>query len=271
MRRMKIRAVAAAFLGILSTNYGLAQEAEQKGAKTPRAASVTAGRQIFSSICASCHGLDGRGGERGPDIATRPEIARLTDEEILKVLRAGIPEKGMPAFAALGSPKLLAVLSYLRTLQGKDVQPLALPGDADKGKELFSGKAGCSTCHMVNGSGGFLGPELSGYGGNHNAVEIRAAILNPRDRADGRYRAAELTAADGKSYSGIVRNEDNFSVQLQSSDGVFHLFSKSDVKLINYRKEPLMPADYGSKLSAAELDALVAYLFQVARAKAKPQ
>jgi cytochrome c oxidase cbb3-type subunit 3 len=269
MRRMKIRAVAAAFLGILITKYGLAQQAEQKGAKTSRAASVAAGRQTFSSICASCHGLDGRGGERGPDIATRPEIARLTDEETLKVLRGGIPEKGMPAFTELGSAKLMAVLSYIRTLQGKDAQAQA-PGDPDKGKELFSGKAGCSSCHMVNGSGGFLGPELSGFGANHNAVEIRAAILNPRERADGRHRAAELTATDGKSYSGIVRNEDNFSLQLQSSDGVFHLFSKSDVAAINYRKEPLMPADYGSKLSAVEVDALVAYLFQVAHAKARP-
>jgi cytochrome c oxidase cbb3-type subunit 3 len=269
MRRVKIRVLAAAFFGILITNYGLAQQREQKGAKTSRAASVAAGRQTFSSICASCHGLDARGGERGPDIATRPEIAQLTDEETLKVLRAGIPEKGMPMFAQLGSARLLALLSYIRTLQGKDVQTQA-PGDADKGKELFSGKAGCSTCHMVNGSGGFLGPELSGYGGNHNAVEIRAAILNPRERVDGRHRAAELTATDGKSYSGILRNEDNFSVQLQSSDGVFHLFSKSDVTAINYRKEPLMPADYGSKLSAAELDALAAYLFQVAHAKGKP-
>jgi cytochrome c oxidase cbb3-type subunit III len=269
MRRVKIRAVAAAILGILITNYGLAQQREQKGAETSRAVSVAAGRQTFSSICASCHGLDGRGGERGPDIANRPEIAGLTDGETLKVLRAGIPEKGMPMFAELGSAKLLAVLSYLRTLQGKDAQAQA-PGHADKGKELFSGKAGCSTCHMVNGSGGFLGPELSGYGGNHNAAEIRAAILNPRERADGRHRAAELIATDGKSYSGIVRNEDNFSVQLQSSDGIFHLFSKSDVAAIHYRKEPLMPADYGSKLSAAEVDALAAYLFQVAHAKAKP-
>ncbi len=269
MRRVKIRAVLAAFLAILITNSGLAQQAGQKGAKTSQTASVAGGRQTFSSICASCHGLDGRGGERGPDIATRPEITRLTDEETLKVLRAGIPEKGMPPFAELGSAKLLPLLSYIRTLQGKGAQTQA-PGDAEKGKELFSGKAGCATCHMVNGSGGFLGPELSGYGGNHSAVEIRAAILNPRQRADGRHNAAELTAKDGQSYSGIVRNEDNFSVQLQSSDGVFHFFSKSDVAEINYRKEPLMPTDYSSKLSAAEVDALAAYLFQVAHAKAKP-
>ena len=269
MRTVKICVVVAAFFAILIANSVLAQPAGQQGATKSRAATVAAGRQTFSSTCASCHGLDGRGGERGPDIATRAEITRLTDEETLKVLRAGIPEKGMPPFAGLGSAKLMALLSYIRALQGKGAQAQA-PGDADKGKELFSGKAGCSTCHMVNGSGGFLGPELSGYGGNHSAAEIRAAILSPKERTDGRYRVAELTAKDGRSYSGIVRNEDNFSVQLQSSDGVFHFISKSDVAAINYRKEPLMPADYGSKLSAAEVDALAAYLFQAAHAKSKP-
>jgi len=31
-----------------------------------------------------------------------------------------------------------------------------------------------------------------------------------------------------------------------------------------------MPADYGAKLSPAELDALAAYLLQIARAKSRP-
>jgi len=38
---------------------------------------------------------------------------------------------------------------------------------------------------------------------------------------------------------------------------------------INFRQESLMPADYGSKLSAAELDALAAYLAGIARTKQK--
>lgn len=265
MRSSNIRSVMAAFLAILISNSALARQASQKGAKTPSAASVESGRRTFGSICASCHGLDGKGGERGPDIATRPEVTRLSDEETMKVLRAGIPEKGMPPFAELGSFKLMALLSYIRTLQGKGTQA-QVAGDADKGKQLFSGKAGCSACHMVNGRGGFLGPELSAYGGNHSAAEIRAAIVNPKERADGRHGPAELITRDGQSYSGVVRNEDNFSVQLQSSDGAFHFFSKADLEAI-HRKEPLMPADYSSKLSAAELDALVAYLLQSANAK----
>jgi putative heme-binding domain-containing protein len=241
-----------------------AQRAGQKSAS-----SVDAGRQAFSSICASCHGLDARGGERGPDIATRPEVVRLSDDDLLKVLRTGIPEKGMPAFAALGPAKLSSLLRYLRSLQGKGAEAGAT-GDATKGEELFSGKGGCSACHMVNGSGGFLGPELSSYGANHNAAEIRGAIVNAKERSGQRHGGAEVTTKDGKSYSGLVRNEDNFSLQLQSTDGAFHFFSKSDVASINYHQEPVMPTDYGARLSAVELDALAAYLLQVAHTGRKP-
>jgi len=264
MRLFEVQIIGfAAFLALTPVCFG----AQQAGVKTT-GLSANTGRQIFSSICASCHGLDGRGGERGPDIVARAEVARLSDEDLLKVLRNGIPEKGMPPFASFGSTKLSALLAYIRALQGKG-DGAAVTGDAKQGKDLFFGKGGCSSCHMVNGSGGFMGPELSSYGRNHNAADIRTATVNPRGRAGERSGGAEVITKDGKSYSGLVRNEDNFSLQLQSVDGSFHFFSKSDVASINYRKEPLMPTDYGSKLSAAELDALAAYLLQVAHAGRK--
>jgi len=260
--------VLASLLGTVS-NATLAQQAGQKKPKVSQAAaSASAGRQIFSSVCASCHGLDGRGGERGPDIVTRQDVTRLTDEEMSKILWSGIPEEGMPPFSQLGSSKLSALVSYIRTLQGKGAQA-PLPGDPAKGEELFSSKGGCSECHMVNGIGGFLGPELSSYGSNHNATEIHEAIVTPKERAGERFKPVEVTTKDGKNYSGVVRNEDNFSLQLQSMNGTFHFFSKSDLTAINYRKEPLMPTDYGSKLSTAELDALAAYLLQVSHATTK--
>ena len=122
---------------------------------------------------------------------------------------------------------------------------------------------------MLNGAGGFLGPDLSRYGENHSVAEIHAAIVKPEKIPGTRGHVAEVTAKDGKIYSGLVRNEDNFSLQLLSLDGTFHLFSKSDLAAINFRQETLMPADYGSRLSAADLDALSAYLASLARMKQK--
>jgi putative heme-binding domain-containing protein len=257
---------------LLSLQPIWAQQVSKKSAATKQQDSpaTTAGHQIFSSVCASCHGLDGKGAERGPDIATRPEVTRLSDQDIMKILQSGIPGKGMPAFGEFGPAKLSSLVAYLRTLQGKGAE-VQVVGDPQKGRELFFGKAGCSSCHMVNGEGGFLGPELSNYGAGHRPAESRAAIIDPKTRANERYQGADVVAKDGKSYSGMIRNEDNFSVQLQSADGAFHFLSKSELASITYHKEPLMPTDYGTKLTSSELDALTAYLLKVARESKAPK
>jgi len=267
--RQLTRFAAIASFAALALPAASPQDARKSAVKRPPpTAALSRGQQIFDSTCASCHGLDGRGGERAPDIATRPEITRLSDQDLLKVMRSGIPEKGMPSFAALGSAKLSALLNYVRSLQGKGTA-IPVVGNTEKGKELYWGKAGCSECHMINGTGGFLGPDLSKYGENHSVAEILAAIEKPEKIPGTRGHVAEVTSKDGKIYSGLVRNEDNFSLQLLSLDGTFHLFSKSDLAAIHFRQESFMPADYGSKLSPADLDALAAYLASLARTKQK--
>jgi cytochrome c oxidase cbb3-type subunit 3 len=226
----------------------------------------SAGRQTFESSCAPCHGLNGKGGERAPDIVTRPDIVRLSDSGTLKVLREGKPQAGMPPFAGLGPAKLSDILNYLRFLQGQRRTP-AVVVNAEKGKEIFSGKAGCSECHMVHGSGGFLGPDLSYYGASHSADDIRSAIVRAEKRPGSRKGLANATTRDGRQISGLVRNEDNLSVQLQGQDGAFYSLEKSDLSELIFDSEPLMSDNYGAKLSKSELDQLVGYLLSVVDAK----
>lgn len=264
LSRCKYQVVAALACTVL-TGCLFAQEPnrERKKAKFLQQ-SLQTGRQTFESICASCHGLDGRGGERGPDIATRAEVVRLTDAQIFKILRTGIPQSGMPAFSALGSAKLSATLNHLRSLQGK-IDPQGLPGNPVTGKELFTGKAECSQCHMVKGQGGFIGPDLTNYAASQAADSVRDAIVSAEGRRSPYKSLAKVTTKDGQTVSGLVRNEDNFSVQLQSLDGVFHLLNKCDIASLAYDSRVLMPPDYAAKLTAKELDNVVAYLLSVAR------
>jgi cytochrome c oxidase cbb3-type subunit III len=255
--------IAAAFLCAFaaSSTHTAAQEMPRQF--NPN---LVAGKRIFESTCASCHGLNGRGGERAPDIAKRPEVVRLSDSETLKVLREGILSKGMPSFSALGQEKLSEVLTYLRSLQGKGKAPVD-PATAAEGKKIFSGKGGCMECHMVRGSGGFIAPDLSGYGASHSADDIRNFIVNPEKRPGFHKGLAKATTKDGQQISGLVKNEDNFSVQLQSLDGTFHLLEKSSLSELTFDATPVMPSDYGSKLSKTELDQLVGYLSSVGDAK----
>lgn len=229
------------------------------------ASKSSSGRGTFETICASCHGLNGKGGEHGPDIATRPEIVKLSDSQLLNILRDGKPQAGMPGFSGLGREKLAEVLDYLRILQDKRATPVAV--NVGNGKEFFSGKGGCSQCHTVHGTGGFIGPDLSDYGATHSADNIRSAILDADKRAGFRKALAKATTRDGQQLSGMVRNEDNFSVQLQSLDGAFHLLDKSNLAELTFESTPLMPSDYNSRLTQAELKQIVAYLLSVGTTK----
>ena len=225
---------------------------------------LVVGRQIFAASCAGCHGLDGRGGERAPDIATKRDAQRLSDAVLVRIIREGIPGTGMPAFRTLGNSRIQAVVRQLRNLQGQGATT-AVSGSSEAGKALFFGKAGCSDCHMVNGAGGHIGSDLSNYGGRQSAQQIREALINPNGSLDARTKTVVATTLDGQVFTGVARNEDNFSLQLQTMDGVFHLFEKSNLRSVEHRPETLMPSDYASRLRPQELDDIVSYLASLGR------
>ena len=242
----------------------------QQRASSP--AALLQGQQVFSSSCAGCHGLDGRGGERAPDIASKPEVQRLSSAALTRIVHDGVPGTGMPSFRLLGASRIQAVVLYVRSLQGRG-EAGRLPGNPEAGKGLFFGKAGCVECHMVAGVGGFIGSDLSNYAATESAQEIRDAILHPEAKADPAKKAVLVTTMSGEQLTGVARNEDNFSLQLQTLDGSFHLFTKTDLKSVEHQDRSLMPSDYGSRLSRVELNDIVSYMMSVAKsnlAGAKP-
>ena len=253
---------------IFSAANPKSQEQDQrKAAASAAPKAVAAGKTIFATTCAGCHGLDGRGGERGPDIATRAEVRRMSDAEISSTIEDGSPSKKMPGFgASLNDSKIHAIIAYLRSLQGNQSTPV-LPGNPDAGKSLFFGKAGCGECHMVDGSGGFFGDDLSVYARGRSVSEIRDAVANPNANLEPRDRLVVVLTRSGEDFTGLARNEDNFSLQLQTPDGTFHLFMKSDLERVEHRLESPMPADYGSRLSAREMNDLVSFLLRNAQSK----
>ena len=233
-------------------------------------ATLIAGRQVFVATCASCHGLDGRGGERAPNILTRPEVQRMSDADIARVIREGTPSKKMPAFgSSFDAATLHEVTAYLRSLLQGGQQSTTLPGDAASGKVLFFGKAGCAECHMVDGFGGFLGADLSLYARSHPANEIRDAIADPNKNSDRRQKTVLVVTRQGERFAGIARNEDNFSLQVQTPDGAFHLLMKSDLESVEYQPQSLMPGDYSRRLTTHELDDLVSFLMRTASTNSK--
>ena len=258
---------ACASLGMISCLIALAAAAFGAQQKLPVAPSMAqAGDQgeaksTYESVCAACHGLDARGSERGPNLATKPEVLQKSDKELIEILKDGRTAAGMPSFASYLPARLASLVAYLRLLQGQR-GPEPPPGDPVLGKALFYGKAKCAECHMIGGQGGFWGQDLTTYAARMNAEELRGRILHPGKDYDARRGLVEVTLANSTTLSGVVRNEDNFSLQLQTADGVFHLLSKSDIRSKTYMGRSPMPSDYGSILSAVELNDLVSYLLR---------
>jgi len=219
------------------------------------------GAALFAANCGACHGSDARSGERAPNIATRREVVSLSDAELIRIVQNGIAGNGMPAFGYMGQAKVDAIVHHLRRLQGIGVA-VAVPGDPRLGESLFFGKAECSNCHMVNGRGGYRAEELSGYGLVRSVEDVRASIIDPDRKLDRSAQHVTVVRRDGQTFVGFIRNQDNFSLVLQTEDGAFRLFSRDLIARIEYSGHSSMPRDYESRLSSKELDDLVSYLMK---------
>ena len=138
-------------------------------------------------------------------------------------------------------------------------------GDPAAGEQLFYGKAACGSCHAVNAKGGLVGPDLSAAG-RTSAATLRAKILNPDtdmnpgDRGRRAPSAVVVKTADGSELRGVLRIEDTFSLQMTDLSGKLHLLDKAHIQEERYEFKSLMPDDFAKRLSAPEIQNIVAYL-----------
>jgi putative heme-binding domain-containing protein len=257
-------AVGAFLIAVSAYGLGIEKDPAASAAGPQSERSIAEARQTFENRCAGCHGMDGRGGERAPDIATSQKVQRSTDAALTEIINRGIPAGGMPSFSTLDAPTIRAVVKYVRFLQGK-TGSAALPGNPQNGKAIFFGRERCSDCHLAGGEGGFIAPDLSSYGRQRPLEEIRDAIITPSQQPNAARGTVNIETRMGQTLTGVLRNEDNFSLQLQALDGTFHLIMKSDIANMTRDSKSLMPADYGSRLSTSDLNDLISFLMNVAQ------
>jgi cytochrome c oxidase cbb3-type subunit III len=219
------------------------------------------GVQRFLEYCAGCHGADAKGGDKAPSLSS---AASRSESELFHIVRDGTTG-GMPAFAQIGDANIRAVVHFLKQLESNPAAKaasadVAVTGDADSGRALYFGKAQCSQCHLMQGKGGFIARNLTNYGRNRAADEILKAITTPDTPLVPASQVVTLTTAMGQKLTGVLRNEDNFNLELQSEDGRFHFLARSEVKDVHYTGHSLMPRDYATRLSPKELDDIVSFL-----------
>lgn len=224
------------------------------------------GKRQFQARCAGCHGEDGAGGGHGPNIVDVQRARAASLEAVRELIRNGLPDAGMPAFA-LPDIELNAIAAYFMTLKKTAPTVGAVAGDAAAGERFFWTKGGCSNCHMVQGQGGIVGPDLSNVGRDRTAVQIETSLRDPGSTVAGRggrggrggtisFRAVTVRLHDGQSLRGIAKNESTFDLQLLGVDGRLRLLTKDQIAAI-VREKSVMPRVVAA---ANEMRDLVSYL-----------
>jgi cytochrome c oxidase cbb3-type subunit III len=270
-----VLAFIAAYLFCFADSRLFAQDTNPL-ANDPKASKL--GEFQFRSNCAFCHGLGARGGGRGPDLTRAQKRHGNSDADLFRTINEGVPGTAMPPNGAtqqgvgMTETEIWQVIAYIRSVQVKaPAQPV---GDAAHGKALYFGDAGCYTCHMVEGKGGRLGPDLTATGSARATDYLVDSVRNPSRRlAQGiseamkefsqEYETVKVETADGHKFVGVVLNEDHFTLQMIDLREQIHVFEKDKLRSYEKSRESLMPAYDQKLLSDKDLQDIIAFLLSV--------
>ncbi|MGA0805737.1 MAG: c-type cytochrome [Pseudohongiellaceae bacterium] len=220
------------------------------------------GRGLYQANCLGCHGDNGSAVE-GANLASGRFRRASTDEDLIALIRSGIPNTLMIPRPQLAYGELRALVAFLRSMQSggairaEDTREVAI-GDAARGEQLFFGDAMCSSCHGVGGGGSPLYQDLAGIGAQRSPASLEQSILDPMAEVREGQRFFQVTTQAGELTQGKLMNQDRHSVQLLTMDAQLRSFRTEDLSDKGFMPSP-MPANL-DVLSAAQVADLVAYL-----------
>lgn len=140
---------------------------------------VQQGQQIYVQSCAICHGTDGHSrtelgqGMYPPAMdLTSPHVQKWTDAELFWIIQNGVRLTGMPSWKFIVSEtdtwklvRFVHSLPQLNALAAAQPKPelaatISAAGPVAYGKTLYR-QEGCFVCHLLEGEGGKVGPDLT--------------------------------------------------------------------------------------------------------------
>jgi putative heme-binding domain-containing protein len=144
-------------------------------------------------------------------------------------------------------------------------------GDAEAGRTLFLDaiRTRCAVCHKVSGEGGEAGPDLSAIGGKLDRPHLVASLLAPSQQIVEGYRTSIITDKDGRTFSGVVKEQTDEDVTLYDADGKTRKIPTAAIETREESPVSLMPDKLYEALAPEEFTHLVAYL-ETLRTGGKP-
>ena len=143
-------------------------------------------------------------------------------------------------------------------------------GDAEKGKTLFleNEALSCRRCHIVDGAGGAVGPDLSAIGKDKSREYLLESIVEPNRQVAKGFETLVLVMDSGKIKSGILQEENEDTLTMVEGEGTTFIVEKDEIDE-RLTGQSGMPANLIENLTKSELRDLVEYLSSLKTPPAK--
>jgi putative heme-binding domain-containing protein len=161
-----------------------------------------------------------------------------------------------PAVLAPRSQKPKTPKEWLAQLnRGRDADPAA-------GRRVFfhPNGPGCFKCHIVDGRGGRVGPDLSRAVGNMNRVQLIQSILEPSREIAPQFTTWTMETTEGKVLSGMLVHENEGKTILGDADGKLTELKSIDIVTRTPQRTSVMPDKLADLLTVQEFRDVLAFL-----------
>jgi putative heme-binding domain-containing protein len=134
-------------------------------------------------------------------------------------------------------------------------------GEANAGKKIFfeSEKVQCAKCHKIGGKGADVGPDLSKIAATKDKQYLLESMIVPSAQIAKGFEVTLAKLNDGRVVMGIVKSEDDKTVNLMAADGKLVPVAKDQIKSRNVQKVSAMPP-IGEVLTKQEIRNVIEFL-----------
>jgi putative membrane-bound dehydrogenase-like protein len=133
-------------------------------------------------------------------------------------------------------------------------------GDAARGQELYKTKGTCSNCHIVQGQGKMVGPDLSEIGTKLPREALYVSILDPSAGISHNFETYQALLDSGQTVSGVLVSQDAEAITLRTAEAIDRKLPRAEVESFKKSEKSVMPDNLHQLVSEQELVDLVEYL-----------
>ncbi len=134
---------------------------------------------------------------------------------------------------------------------------LALAGDKVRGKAVFA--KSCSACHLLDGVGHAVGPDLATLA-NKSTNYLLSEVFDPNRNLDSRYAEYQAITKDERTISGVLATETASAITIRGQQGKEETILRADILTLRGSGKSLMPEGLEKEITRQDAADLFAYL-----------